>query len=190
MGYDEKADDEHCVSAIVSLLKNLEHEGKLWQRVIAKFQEADSEKVERLVDMHRHYLGQVLDVEDNIDRKRQELEAEGVEIGPAEENDFYLDKLDAGLFTLQLVARIIATICKFDKKIKEVLVKLLDMQNLNVESVKIVLRDYALTLGDGDEEEDNQQQIEDGGIKSEGLPEAILKVREERRKILELAEQL
>jgi beta-catenin-like protein 1 len=181
MGYEERADDEHCVSAIVSLFKHLGQEGKLWQRVLSKFQENDYEKVERLVEMHVKYLGQVLDVEDSTDKKRQELEAEGIEIGEAEEADFYLDKLEAGLFTLQLVARIIATLCQADPKIKDTLAKLLAMQNLNVDSVKVVLRDYALTMGDDDADDDAEAQAEDSDA---------AKVKAERRKILDLAEQL
>lgn len=186
MGYDERADDEHCVSAIVSLFKHLGHEGKLWQRVFAKFQEANYEKVERLVEMFQRYLGQVLDVEDSIDKKRQELEAEGVEIGDVEENGFYMDKLDAGLFTLQLVARIIGTICKYDATLKESLIKLLGMQNLNVDSVKVVLRDYAQSLGEFAESGEGPESMDP----NVNLSEAEMQQQSERKRVWELSNEL
>ncbi|KAF9799342.1 hypothetical protein SFRURICE_000850 [Spodoptera frugiperda] len=87
--------EEHVVSIIASMLRNCQ--GSQRQRLLAKFTENDLEKVDRLLELHFKYM-------DKVDRTEKEMEQEQEELN---DDAQYLMRLSNGLFTLQLIDRII-----------------------------------------------------------------------------------
>lgn len=96
-------DTEHLLSLTAALFSSLVSDSAPRLRLLAKFVEADYEKVDRLLEM------------------RQDVEARVQSINPDEdvqvdedEDEAYLKKLDKGLFSLQLADYIIAWLCMED----------------------------------------------------------------------------
>lgn len=92
---------EHVVSCIYSLWKHVT--GVHLERLMNKFVENDFEKVQRLVELHDTFYKATLECEKKIQQKMKELISSRKGISDEDEDSFYLMKLDAGLFTLQLV---------------------------------------------------------------------------------------
>jgi len=101
--------------------------------------EKEFEKIERLIDLHSQYISRTKKIEVDIEREKDELREEGVEITEAEEDEFYMRLLEAGLFTLQLVDVIIATICTEDATIRAKTESMLKLNNLSFDQVKATL---------------------------------------------------
>ena len=98
-------DTEHLLSLISSLLTSLASESPSRLRLLAKFVEGDYEKVDRLIEL------------------REDLEGRVSAVGTADEmdldlDDLYLEKLERGLFSLQLVDYIIAWLCMEDDGVR------------------------------------------------------------------------
>jgi len=151
-GFSEAEDDEHIVSVIATLLRVFDatEHGKFWTRVIDKFRENDFAKVERLLELHEKYSGKVRNSDLRISQERARMERAGTEVEEEDEEDFYMQRLEAGLFTLQLVHFVIAVICQAQTQIKDKVQQLLTLQDSSFEDVKKVLLGYAQSLGNVD----------------------------------------
>jgi beta-catenin-like protein 1 len=167
-GFDEMQDDEHLCSIIASLFKMLHNvdQGKLWARVLNKFREENLEKVERLMELYEKYLLKYKKSKAHIEDERQRLLDEGEEIDSEEEENFFLEKLDAGFATLQHIVFLIATISQADAEIKEKVSQLLTLQGSTFDEVKTLLLEYAEDLGD--------QAITDEKDKNNGINKTML----------------
>ncbi|VDP04723.1 unnamed protein product [Soboliphyme baturini] len=133
--------EEHVCSIVCSLLKSCSGQQK--QRVLSKFVENDHEKVERLMELHFAYMEKVQAYE-NTHQRRQQMADDDLE-------DEYLRKLDAGLFTLQLIDYIMAEVVVFGSvSIRDRVVKILNLKGESFDSFKKVLTDYAEVIGDND----------------------------------------
>jgi len=148
-GFDEKADEEHLTSIIANLFQNLENieQGKIWVRVLNKFREEDLEKVEKLLELYEKYLSKVKKAKAHIAEEIQKIIDEGDEIDSVEEENFLLEKLDAGFATLQHIIYIMAVICQANAEIKEKVSQLLTLQGSSFEEVKKLLLEYAQDYG-------------------------------------------
>jgi beta-catenin-like protein 1 len=102
------------------------------------------EKVERLLELHEKYTAKVDQANQAIRQVIQERTNEGEEITEADEDEFYLMRLDAGLFALQLVDCVIAIICSADPKIKTAVKNLLNLQGSSFDEVKAILKGMLL----------------------------------------------
>ncbi|KAJ3037352.1 hypothetical protein HDV00_001777 [Rhizophlyctis rosea] len=161
-GYSEAEEDEHVISILSSLLRNLTNPLHR-ARLVSKFLENDCEKVDRLIEMHSQYSSRLSAVDAEIEERRREREeerrAEGEEIDEDEEKvereEEYLSRLDGGLFTLQLVDFVIGYCCAEDEsgKVMEHVRELLTRQKRSVDELKTVLKEYADNIGDADREE-------------------------------------
>eukprot|EP01117_Protostelium_nocturnum_P015016 TRINITY_DN5780_c0_g1_i1.p1 TRINITY_DN5780_c0_g1~~TRINITY_DN5780_c0_g1_i1.p1 ORF type:complete len:530 (+),score=240.99 TRINITY_DN5780_c0_g1_i1:181-1590(+) len=123
-GFDEAKDEEHIASCIVSLLNQLK--GESLDRLLSKFSENNGEKIDRLVELHEKYTVKLA-------RAEKEFAAEEEE---EEESELYLKKLDAGLFTLELVDQIIDRVHSINKEQVEEKMK---KRGQSMESVKKIL---------------------------------------------------
>lgn len=101
---------EHIISIIVSLFKHADTIESQF-RLLAKFLELD--KVDRLVELHFEYVSKleraglgVTALNNKKKRKRSDSDSEDSEEEEDEEQQ-YLDRLEKGLFTLQLVDLVI-----------------------------------------------------------------------------------
>lgn len=64
-------------------------------RLINKFVENDFEKVDRMIELHEKYFNAVKEFDKTMEKSKKKTSLSDEEI--------YLERLDAGLFTLQLV---------------------------------------------------------------------------------------
>lgn len=74
---------------------------------MSKFTENEYEKVERLLELHFKYFAKAEEANQNVQKEKEELE----EVTAEDEDNFLIQRLDAGLFTLQLINFIIAELC-------------------------------------------------------------------------------
>eukprot|EP00854_Cymbomonas_tetramitiformis_P004340 gene4340-5338_t len=99
-------EEQRAVSILASVFLGLSR-GSKRDRVGAKFVESEFEKVDRLVELFIKYRKQVTEAEKTY---RQELEEDEEE---EDEEELLSTRMDAGLFTLQLVALIAGNIWSF-----------------------------------------------------------------------------
>lgn len=152
--YSESETEEHVCAIISSLLKNLQDPVHV-QRVLCKFVEQDGSKTDRLAELHVAYYKKVDECSQALEVEKQDLIAEGEEIDEVVENDHYLRRLDAGLFTLQKIDYIIAHICTHcGAEAKQRMQKLLNLKNSSMKSVRSILDEYGRNVGEDDESPD------------------------------------
>ncbi|EGG04537.1 uncharacterized protein MELLADRAFT_49123 [Melampsora larici-populina 98AG31] len=129
-------DDEHILGILVSLFFNLESDSASRLRLLAKFVEDGYEKVDRL-----------LEIRESVEvRLSQRIEVQEMEL---DETEVYLSRLEAGLFSLQLIDTIIGWICMEDDGIKDHLKMLLKRNGKRLEDIIGVLVEYLESMGDG-----------------------------------------
>ncbi|XP_013193032.1 beta-catenin-like protein 1 [Amyelois transitella] len=139
--------EEHVVSIIASMLRNCQ--GSQRQRLLAKFTENDLEKVDRLLELHFKYM-------DKVDRTEKEMEQEAEEL---DDDAQYLKRLSGGLFTLQLIDRIILEVCTAGPAaVKQRVQRVLSLRGGSLKIIRHVMREYAGNLGDAGSEEWRQQE--------------------------------
>ncbi|XP_071512891.1 beta-catenin-like protein 1 isoform X1 [Panulirus ornatus] len=138
-GLTKDQHEEHVISIITSLLRNCRPNQRT--RLINKFTENDHEKVDRLLELHFKYLEKVLATNYALE---EQAKAENLD-----EDDLYLRRLDGGLFTLQLVDYIMLDVCATGPpSIKRRVLKILNVRNASVKTIKNIMREYASNLGD------------------------------------------
>lgn len=138
----EQADfEEHINSIMVQLFMNL-HDVAL-QRFVNKFRENDYEKIERLAELHGKYIA-LIETADKHERRRR-LQG-GHEPETAVER--YERNLDNGLFTLQNVDLTIGFVSTSgDSEMRSRVEEVMNRQDMDLEDVKPILREYAINLG-------------------------------------------
>uniref|UniRef100_A0A8C4PXJ6 Beta-catenin-like protein 1 n=1 Tax=Eptatretus burgeri TaxID=7764 RepID=A0A8C4PXJ6_EPTBU len=165
-GMSEKEHEEHVCSTIASMLRNLK--GQQRTRLINKFVENDCEKVDRLMELHFRYLEAVMMADKKIDGEKHDMVQRGEIIDDMAEEEFYLRRLDAGLFVLQLVDYIMVEISSAGvSSVRQRINQLLNLHGGSSKAIRHILREYAESIGDA---------------KSEDLR------RSEQRRIMELLE--
>ncbi|KAG7304519.1 Beta-catenin-like protein 1 [Plutella xylostella] len=139
--------EEHVVSIISSMLRNCQ--GSQRQRLLAKFTENDLEKVDRLLELHFKYM-------DKVDRAEKEMEQEAEDL---DDDAQYLKRLSGGLFTLQLIDRIILEVCTAGPPtVKQRVQRVLSLRGGSLKIIRHVMREYAGNLGDAGSEEWRAQE--------------------------------
>lgn len=148
-GLTKDQHEEHVISIITSLLRNCRPNQR--SRLISKFTENDHEKVDRLLELHFKYLEKVLATNYSLE---EQAKAENLN-----EDEQHLRRLDGGLFTLQLVDYIMLDVCSTGPpSIKRRVLKILNLRNASVKTIKNIMREYASNLGDSNTEEQAEEQ--------------------------------
>ncbi|KAI7879344.1 DUF1716-domain-containing protein [Lichtheimia hyalospora FSU 10163] len=141
----ETEDEEHTMCIILSLMRNLSREDVGRLRLIRKFTDDDYEKVDRLLEMKEFY-------ESRDNRVREEIEKDAKELDQEEREEmteeFYLRRLDAGLFTLQRVCLVIAALCKEDEGVKARTMMLLKRQGSEISSIFRIIEEETALMAD------------------------------------------
>ena len=109
-GVSSEEHEERTVSILATLLKNVtsaNNAAKQRERILVKFTENDHEKVDRLMELHDKYLAKVEAADAELEDEIRTLEGTEAELS---EEEVYMKRLEAGLFTLQLVDFIILEI--------------------------------------------------------------------------------
>ena len=138
--------EEHVCSIIGSLFSNT-HNLAHRERLVGKFVENDCEKVDRLMELHFKYLRRVRNVEEQLHREKRMAVAVDTE---DTDEDLFLRRLDAGLFTLQQVDYIIAELCTSEAAVVSSRIDtLLNQHGDSLQTVRETLEDFAAGLGEG-----------------------------------------
>jgi beta-catenin-like protein 1 len=177
-------DEEHVVSTLAALLTNfkdavqaaqarlpsddlnnasevsdssesaaeLEKYGSFIERIVVKFAENNCEKLDRLIKLHVKYFDRMRKIdtdlmeEDDEDKGRDE----------DDEEQIYQDRLEAGLFTLQLIDYLLVFVSNSLPVLKQRATKYLKEQNGDWNDVKSVLLEYAVrAAAENDEDPEN-----------------------------------
>nr|CTP81874.1 Bm5045 [Brugia malayi] len=149
--------EEHVCSVLSSLLRSCGEEGR--SRIFSKFSEHEYEKVDRAVELVLKYQERV----DRFDARQVNL-TQNSKLSDDEIEQLYLDKLDAGLYTLQRIILILADICSSAMPgCRNRAVKLFQMRTGNGKLSKHlvpVLEEYEINLGaEADEERRRTRQL-------------------------------
>uniref|UniRef100_A0A8C0IMD3 Catenin beta like 1 n=1 Tax=Chelonoidis abingdonii TaxID=106734 RepID=A0A8C0IMD3_CHEAB len=152
IGTTEKEHEEHVCSILASLLRNLR--GQQRTRLLNKFTENDSEKVDRLMELHFKYLDAMQVADKKIEGEKHDMVRRGEIINDDMEDEFYLRRLDAGLFILQLICYIMAEICNANvPQIRQRVHQILNMRGSSIKIVRHIIKEYAENIGDGKNQE-------------------------------------
>ncbi|KAI7859083.1 Catenin-beta-like protein [Circinella umbellata] len=141
----ESEDEEHIMCIILSLMRNLSRDDVQRLRLIKKFTEDDYEKVDRLLEMKDLYETKDQRVKTEIEKEKEELDQEDIQ---DLQDDFYLRRLDAGLFTLQRVCLVIAALSKEDQGIRERTLMMLKRQGSDISSIFRIIEEETVLMSD------------------------------------------
>uniref|UniRef100_A0A672J4Z9 Catenin, beta like 1 n=1 Tax=Salarias fasciatus TaxID=181472 RepID=A0A672J4Z9_SALFA len=151
-GTSEKEHEEHVCSIIASMLRNLKSQQR--SRLLNKFTENDCEKVDRLMELHFKYLEAVQQADKRIEGEKHEMVRRGEILDDSMEDEFYLRRLDAGLFVLQLICYIMVEISNSGiSQVRQRVHQILNLRGGSVKVVRHIMREYAESIGDGKSEE-------------------------------------
>ncbi|CAL8324835.1 unnamed protein product [Merluccius merluccius] len=151
-GLSEKEHEEHVSSIISSMLRNLKAQQR--SRLLSKFTENDCEKVDRLMELHFKYLEAVQQAVKRIEGEKHEMVRRGEILDDGMEDEFYLRRLDAGLFVLQLICYIMVEISNSGiAQLHQRVHQILNLRGGSVKVVRHVMREYAESIGDGKNDE-------------------------------------
>ncbi|XP_060548709.1 beta-catenin-like protein 1 [Pantherophis guttatus] len=139
---------EHVCSILASLLRNLRSQQRT--RLLNKFTENDSEKVDRLMELYFKYLDAMQVADKKIEGEKHDMVRRGEIIDDDTEEEFYLRRLDAGLFVLQLICYIMAEISNAGiPQIRQRVHQILNMRGSSIKIVRHIIKEYAENIGDG-----------------------------------------
>ncbi|XP_066527913.1 beta-catenin-like protein 1 [Hoplias malabaricus] len=156
-GISDKDHEEHVCSILASMLRNLK--GQQRSRLLSKFTENDCEKVDRLMELHFKYLDAVQLADKRIEGEKHEMVRRGEILDDSMEEEFYLRRLDAGLFVLQLICYIMVEISNAGiSQLQQRVHQILNLRGGSVKTVRHVMREYAESIGDGKDEEFRQSE--------------------------------
>ncbi|XP_069383212.1 beta-catenin-like protein 1 [Paralichthys olivaceus] len=151
-GASEKEHEEHVCSIIASMLRNLKSQQR--SRLLTKFTENDCEKVDRLMELHFKYLEAVQQADKRIEGEKHEMVRRGEILDDSMEDEFYLRRLDAGLFVLQLICYIMVEISNSGiSQLQQRVHQILNLRGGSVKVVRHIMREYAESIGDGKSDE-------------------------------------
>ena len=120
-GFTVKELEEHSVSIIASLFQAY-YKTETQSRLVFKFIENDFEKLHRLLLIRLPYAS------DSFLAK------------PSDDDEEYLNRLDSGLYTLQMVNRILLYLCACDDNLAAVIPKFLAASEDSIDNVLIIFR--------------------------------------------------
>jgi len=140
---DAREQEEHVTSMIQSMCRYCT--GTALARVLNKFMEANFEKLERLLEMHEEYARAVKAADSaRLQGQVQQIDRD-LEVDDKEQ--LFLDRCDAGLFTLQQVDLILVRLANMgNRQATEEVVKLMDTKGVPIEEVTDVIDEYCSHL--------------------------------------------
>ncbi|XP_062396828.1 beta-catenin-like protein 1 [Sardina pilchardus] len=151
-GISEKEHEEHVCSIIASMLRNLKAQQRA--RLLSKFTETDCEKVDRLMEMHFKYMESVQLADKRIEGEKHDIVRRGEILDDGMEDEFYLRRLDAGLFVLQLICYIMIEICNAGiPQVHQRVHQILNLRGGSTKVVRHIMREYVENIGNGKNEE-------------------------------------
>uniref|UniRef100_A0A1D1YKG0 Beta-catenin-like protein 1 n=1 Tax=Anthurium amnicola TaxID=1678845 RepID=A0A1D1YKG0_9ARAE len=142
--------EERLISLMASLFGGVLR-GSRRDRLLSKFVENEYEKIDRLMEFFLRYADRIKAESERLDR----LELEDLEM---DEEERYNKKLEAGLYTLQLIALILGHLWSSEHTGIRVRIELLlKQQKLTTQNVKDILQEYHDNIGDLDGPEEKER---------------------------------
>lgn len=129
---------EHVLSIISSLFKYLD-EDKL-ERLKKKFSENEFEKTDRLMEHYQNFHQRVVKFDKKVKEGKVTLD----------EENLYLERLDAGYFGLQQICIMLAYISS-NEDVKKRIALHLHQRSLSLKDIVVVLKDYIENVESEDE---------------------------------------
>ncbi|EJD01453.1 DUF1716-domain-containing protein [Fomitiporia mediterranea MF3/22] len=130
----------HILGVLSSLFTNLPSDSTPRMRLLAKFVENTYEKVDRLLDLREGAVARLAAIDRDIASERAQMWEDGEEIGPVEEDRWYLRRLEGGLYTLQTVDYVLAWVCMEDDGARTHAQQMLKRKGRTLQDVVSVLK--------------------------------------------------
>ncbi|GLB33859.1 putative DUF1716-domain-containing protein [Lyophyllum shimeji] len=140
-------DTAHVLGVISSLFSNLASDSPARIRLLAKFVEANYEKVDKLLEIRDNARIRLRGTDAEIEKEKQEAADEEEDTSELEAT-WYLRRLDGGLFTLQTVDYILAWIIMEDDGIRTHALQMLDRKNQSLKDIVRTLRIFHENVDD------------------------------------------
>ncbi|XGW22845.1 hypothetical protein V3C99_005235 [Haemonchus contortus] len=140
--------EEHVCAILASLLRSCGDTAR--QRMMGKFVEHEHEKVDRAIELFIKYKEKLA----KFEAKRSRKEDSSVDEEDVDRD--YLDRLDAGLYTLQNLSLILADVCAHTSSARHRASKLFSMKMKQEKITKILLpllTEYQANIGEGGDDE-------------------------------------
>uniref|UniRef100_A0A0N5ASZ8 Beta-catenin-like protein 1 n=1 Tax=Syphacia muris TaxID=451379 RepID=A0A0N5ASZ8_9BILA len=145
--------EEHVCSILSSLLSSCNEDGR--SRIFSKFVEHECEKVDRAVELVLKYQERIKRYDSKRDVKSS--------LTDEELDQLYIDRLDAGLYTLQRIVLVLADVCANGSSVcRARAMKLFQMRTGNNKFSRHlipVLEEYEINLGAEAEEERKRTRL-------------------------------
>lgn len=142
--------EERIISLIASLFGGVTR-GTRRDRLLSKFVEFECEKIDRLMELFVRYSNRVKTEADRLERH----ELDDLEM---DEEELYNRKLEAGLYTLQLITVIIGHLWSAEHPRMTARIQLLlKQQRLTKKDLKDILQEYHDNIGDIDGPEEKER---------------------------------
>ncbi|ROW07643.1 hypothetical protein VPNG_06810 [Cytospora leucostoma] len=140
---------EHLVGIFSWMLRLLPAESAERIRLLAKFVEKDYEKTDRLVRLRRDYAARLRLVDEQLEKEQQQRRrAADPEQDAGFEEERFLRRLDAGMFTLQTIDVVLAWLCAEDAGAENKIRELLADRDETFEVIKKSLEDRLGAIDD------------------------------------------
>lgn len=152
-------DTSHILGIMSSMLSTLASETPARIRLLTKFVEKDYEKVERLLEIRNEAQARLKATEKKIAREKQSMAEAEEEITEDEELQWYIQRLDGGLFTLQHTDYILAWTAMEDDGICTHAQRMLSRSNLSLQDIIGTLQIYYDNVDDDAEGSSTQRDI-------------------------------
>ncbi|KAF8607556.1 DUF1716-domain-containing protein [Ceratobasidium sp. AG-I] len=147
-------DTAHILGAISSLFANLESDSAPRLRVLAKFVEAEYEKVDRLIELREGAETRLKGTDREIEREKKDLLAQGEDLEGTDDL-FLLRRMDGGLFTLQTIDVILAWVIMEDDGARQHAEMLFKRKGKSLKDIEGVLRGYLDNIGEAEPGEES-----------------------------------
>ncbi|OCB84372.1 DUF1716-domain-containing protein [Sanghuangporus baumii] len=151
----------HILGILSSLFTNLPSDSPPRMRVLAKFVENTYEKVDRLLDLREGAVSRLKAIDKEIENERRQMKEDGEEIGEVEEDRWYLQRLDGGLYTLQTVDYVLAWVCMEDDGARGHAQQMLKRKGRTLQDLVQVLKIFRDNIDEEDESTAVARQAED-----------------------------
>ncbi|KAI0880703.1 DUF1716-domain-containing protein [Annulohypoxylon maeteangense] len=135
---NDRATMELLISIFGSLLRLLPADSDERIRALAKFVEKDYEKTTKLIKIRRDYATRMNEVEEEIEEEKRTADRDWLQ---SQESEWFLRRLDAGLFCLQTIDVILAWLIAEDNGAKKTIRKLLADHDETFDAIRNTLQE-------------------------------------------------
>ncbi|KAG9006053.1 hypothetical protein FRB94_001034 [Tulasnella sp. JGI-2019a] len=135
-------DASHVLGIISSLFSNIPSDSTARVRLLTKFVESEYEKVDKLLEIREGAEARLVVTNKEIASEKQDMTRDGEEIGPEDEDRWYLRKVDGGLFTLQTADYILAWICMEDDGVRGHVQTIMGRKGKTLKDIVAILKEY------------------------------------------------